>query len=110
MPYNYLLDMNTRMIMETKVSNAIVIFDEAHNIEGVAEDGVSFDMSSNTFADCETDVKILYDKQKLFPDDCKISPNNLSMLEGVVKNLSKNFGKWRLKLQDELRSGQGSKN
>ncbi|RYD69237.1 MAG: hypothetical protein EOP84_28855 [Verrucomicrobiaceae bacterium] len=28
MPYNYLLDMNVRMVMETKLSNTIVIFDE----------------------------------------------------------------------------------
>ena len=103
MPYNYLLDMNVRMIMETKVSNTIVIFDEAHNIESVSEEGVSFDITTNNFIDCETDIKILTDKSILFPEETKTSSKDLALISDVIKNFSKNFKKWSKKLEDELK-------
>jgi len=37
-PYNYILSPFIRKVMEIDVRGAIIIFDEAHNIENVAED------------------------------------------------------------------------
>lgn len=39
MPYNYLLDHRYLENQTFDMQNAIVIFDEAHNIEKTAEDG-----------------------------------------------------------------------
>jgi len=36
MPYNYLVDPEIRAVMRVPLKNSIIIFDEAHNIEGLA--------------------------------------------------------------------------
>ena len=40
-PYNYVLSPSTRKIIELNIENAIIVFDEAHNIENIAEDSCS---------------------------------------------------------------------
>ena len=52
MPYNYLLDPKIRETTDVNWHNAIVIFDEAHNVESVAEDAASFDLGAAMLADC----------------------------------------------------------
>lgn len=42
-PYNYLFDPAIRAALEIKLSDAVVIVDEAHNIEGILRDSVSFE-------------------------------------------------------------------
>lgn len=96
--------MNVRMVSETKLKNAIVIFDEAHNIESAAEDGVSFDLTTSNLTDCESDIRILRDKARIMPDQCKISPANINILDEVVGNMSKNLSKWRSKISEEAKS------
>ncbi|UKJ89955.2 helicase [Theileria orientalis] len=41
-PYNYLLSPSVREAMDLKTKNSIVIIDEAHNVESVAEEASSF--------------------------------------------------------------------
>lgn len=43
-PYNYILDPGIRGAMKISLKDAIVIFDEAHNIEDVARDAASIDL------------------------------------------------------------------
>lgn len=43
-PYNYLLDPNVRKALDINLANAIVILDEAHNIESVAMDAASLEV------------------------------------------------------------------
>ncbi|CAM9495738.1 unnamed protein product, partial [Ectocarpus fasciculatus] len=50
MPYNYLLDPGTRRGIKINWSNAVVIFDEAHNLESVASDASSFELTSAQIA------------------------------------------------------------
>ena len=50
MPYNYLIDPKIRENFKIDYSNSIIIFDEAHNIEKVAEDVASFEISINMFS------------------------------------------------------------
>jgi regulator of telomere elongation helicase 1 len=57
-PYNYLFDKDAR---ETTLSdipwdNAVVIFDEAHNLEAFASESASFDISSADVAGCIAEV------------------------------------------------------
>lgn len=49
MPYNYLVDHKIRNNYKIDYENSIIIIDEAHNIERVAEDVASFDLNINSF-------------------------------------------------------------
>ena len=46
MPYNYLLDAASRRSLRVAWPGSVVIFDEAHNLEGVASDSASFELTS----------------------------------------------------------------
>lgn len=50
LPYNYLLDGAIRNTVKVDWTNAIIIFDEAHNLERVAADAASFSLSSTDLA------------------------------------------------------------
>jgi Rad3-related DNA helicase len=45
-PYNYILDPLIRKIMKIDISNAIIIFDEAHNVEEFSENCYSYEVSN----------------------------------------------------------------
>lgn len=47
-PYNYLIDSNVRESSEIKLENAILIIDEAHNIEDCCRSAGSLEISSRT--------------------------------------------------------------
>jgi Rad3-related DNA helicase len=44
MPYNYLIDPKIRENFKISYENSVIIMDEAHNIEKVAEDVASFEI------------------------------------------------------------------
>lgn len=50
MPYNYLIDAKTRTGLGIQWSNAVLIFDEAHNVEQVCSDSMSFDLPAAALA------------------------------------------------------------
>lgn len=50
MPYNYLVDAKTRGGLGISWGDAILIFDEAHNVEGVCADAASFDIPATMLA------------------------------------------------------------
>jgi regulator of telomere elongation helicase 1 len=52
MPYNYLLDGAIRKTLKIPWQNAVVIFDEAHNLERIASDAASFTLTSTDIASC----------------------------------------------------------
>lgn len=47
MPYNYLIDPKIRENFKVNYENAIIIMDEAHNVERVSEDVASFELHVN---------------------------------------------------------------
>ena len=55
-PYNYLIDPMIREQMGANVKNAIVILDEAHNIEDAAREAASFRFHDNELATAASDL------------------------------------------------------
>ncbi len=58
-PYNYLFDRDAResTLAEVDFGNAVLIFDEAHNLEGFASGSSSFDLSTSDLAGCVSEVE-----------------------------------------------------
>jgi regulator of telomere elongation helicase 1 len=56
MPYNYLIDPKTRGGLGITWENAVLIFDEAHNVEGVCSDACSFDLPASLLAGAITEA------------------------------------------------------
>ncbi|KAJ6216625.1 hypothetical protein RDWZM_007782 [Blomia tropicalis] len=50
MPYNYIIDPNIRRTLRINLENAVIIFDEGHNIERVCEDSMSTELRSDWIA------------------------------------------------------------
>ncbi|XP_024539869.1 regulator of telomere elongation helicase 1 homolog [Selaginella moellendorffii] len=52
-PYNYLIDKeNRKSLTGIRWENSVIIFDEAHNLEGVCADAASFDLPTTTLSAC----------------------------------------------------------
>lgn len=56
MPYNYLFDYHIRKALKISLVNAIVILDEAHNIDKVCEEASSVSIKSSDIALAITDI------------------------------------------------------
>jgi regulator of telomere elongation helicase 1 len=56
-PYNYLIDKQSRKAQNIDVKDAIIIFDEAHNLEGSCGDATSFEISSLDIATAILEVE-----------------------------------------------------
>ncbi|KAA0156643.1 hypothetical protein FNF29_00754 [Cafeteria roenbergensis] len=56
-PYNYLVDPEVRRSLSIDWEDAIVVVDEAHNLEGVASEAASFDFGPRDFANAQREVQ-----------------------------------------------------
>lgn len=56
LPYNYLVDRGIRASLDIDWSNDILIVDEAHNLESVCADAMSFDLTEMTRAGCTAEL------------------------------------------------------
>uniref|UniRef100_A0A672ZAE4 Regulator of telomere elongation helicase 1 n=1 Tax=Sphaeramia orbicularis TaxID=375764 RepID=A0A672ZAE4_9TELE len=85
MPYNYLLDPKSRRTHNIELSGAVVIFDEAHNVEKTCEESTSFDL---TPYDVSSSIKavdaLLMDKVKDAQGD-DLSDCNMESLSSGLK-------------------------
>lgn len=50
LPYNYLLDAKTRKTLDLDLSNSVIIFDEAHNIQKLCEEAASVSVNLSDIA------------------------------------------------------------
>ena len=46
MPFNYLLDWNLSEHNNFNLKNSVIIFDEAHNVDSLAEEGSSLELDT----------------------------------------------------------------
>eukprot|EP01041_Mallomonas_annulata_P001956 gene1956-3796_t len=58
-PYNYLLDANIRKTMNINLEGAIIVFDEAHNIEDVARSAASAEITRNNLNIAVLQLRVL---------------------------------------------------
>lgn len=56
LPYNYLLDRRILKNFDINLSNSVVIFDEAHNIEKVCEESASINFTCIDIKNCINDI------------------------------------------------------
>jgi regulator of telomere elongation helicase 1 len=57
LPYNYILDPKIRELYSVKLNGNILIFDEAHNLNNIAEESISIEISTACVATCIKEVK-----------------------------------------------------
>jgi len=69
-PYNYLFDPDARSttLAEVDFANAVLIFDEAHNLEEFASESSSFDLTSADVAGCVGEVQRALQYLQVNPD------------------------------------------
>ena len=68
MPYNYLIDEKIRENFEINYSNAVIIFDEAHNIAPCSEEVTSFEVKSGYLEKCGIEVHSLQEARAMNDD------------------------------------------
>ncbi|GJQ10909.1 hypothetical protein GpartN1_g2700.t1 [Galdieria partita] len=72
LPYNYLVDLHLRESLGFDFSNDIILFDEAHHIEEIANHCASFDLTSSLLDACIHQlqrVKLREEEKKVGQDD-----------------------------------------
>uniref|UniRef100_A0A1A7YGR9 Regulator of telomere elongation helicase 1 n=1 Tax=Iconisemion striatum TaxID=60296 RepID=A0A1A7YGR9_9TELE len=86
MPYNYLLDPKSRRAHNIELNKAVVIFDEAHNVERTCEETTSFDLTPYDVASAITAV------DRLLEEEAKEVGRGDSVTEDInVESLSSGF-------------------
>ena len=84
-PYNYVLDvMYHSMFRNLQYTNSVLIFDEGHNVQKVAEDAWSFDLSVGWLKDCVKELSEIKKIKESLANGESIYDN----LAGEAKNIS----------------------
>jgi regulator of telomere elongation helicase 1 len=89
-PYNYLFDKDARetTLADVRWANAVVIFDEAHNLESFASDSASFDLSNADIAGCMNEVQRGVNYMHSMPDlNYDLKEDNLVLLLRAFEGL-----------------------
>lgn len=82
LPYNYLIDSHSRKAQNIDVANAIIIFDEAHNLESVCTEATSFELNTGDLTGTNAEIRICMDILAQNPA-AAITPKDLSDLAGT---------------------------
>lgn len=91
-PYNYLFDKDARTstLSEVPWDNAVIIFDEAHNLESFASDSASFDLSSTDIAGCIAEVQKAVNYLQAMPD-VNLKLDNMLKMKFIFLQLEKHL-------------------
>uniref|UniRef100_A0A8C9GL52 Helicase ATP-binding domain-containing protein n=1 Tax=Piliocolobus tephrosceles TaxID=591936 RepID=A0A8C9GL52_9PRIM len=106
LPYNYLFDESTRKVLNLNLKNSIIIIDEGHNIESVAEDAVSFklrDADLNLFLESIKATLTILDKVKDDDNKNNLSVDQLFMLNRSINSLVTWLSNEKLAISDKLK-------
>lgn len=83
MPYNYLIDPILRKSQEIDLNNAIVIFDEAHNLEASCAEATSFSLTNLQISACLDELHkatdIIFEQSE---NSKSLTPNDVLILKG----------------------------
>ncbi|WRX27695.1 ATP-dependent helicase [Theobroma cacao] len=91
-PYNYLIDRDYRRSLNLEWHNSVLIFDEAHNLEGICADAASFDLSSGLLTACISEAKNCVDlavARREESNDKSRNPDNFAILRALLLKLQK---------------------
>ncbi|PWZ34609.1 Regulator of telomere elongation helicase 1 [Zea mays] len=94
-PYNYLIDPgNRRSLNGIPWDNAVLIFDEAHNLESICADAASFDLFPNNLTACIAEahecIKLCSAKRSIENSaDKQFDPENYAILKALLMALEK---------------------
>lgn len=97
-PYNYLIDPgNRRSLNGIPWGNAVLIFDEAHNLESICADAASFDLFPNNLTACVAEaqecIKLCSAKRSFENSaDKQFDPENYAILKALLMALEKKIG------------------
>ncbi|KAL3680444.1 hypothetical protein R1sor_023400 [Riccia sorocarpa] len=95
LPYNYLIEKeNRRSLSGISWEKTVLIFDEAHNLEGLCADAASFDLPSTHLTACITEAKQCVDlaishRGQDNGADASIDPDNFAVLKALLLELEK---------------------
>ncbi|XP_023730407.1 regulator of telomere elongation helicase 1 homolog [Lactuca sativa] len=91
-PYNYLIDPGNRKSLSIEWANSILIFDEAHNLEGICADAASFDLPSSLLTSCISEAQNCVDlavSRRDQSNDTSYNPDNFAILRALLLKLEK---------------------
>lgn len=93
-PYNYVIDHGYRDSLSFNWNNSVLIFDEAHNLEGLSEDAASFDLPSWLLLACISEAQKCVDlsvsrRQVDRSNDKLHNPDNFAILKALLLKLQK---------------------
>ncbi|CAL4955580.1 unnamed protein product [Urochloa decumbens] len=97
-PYNYLIDPgNRRSLNAISWDNAVLLFDEAHNLESICADAASFDLLPNNLTACIAEahecIKLCSAKRAIENSaDKQFDPENYAILKALLMALEKKIG------------------
>jgi regulator of telomere elongation helicase 1 len=61
-PYNYLIDRSARDSLDLDWANDVIIIDEAHNLEGICSEALSFDLTPAIRMGCQEELQKCIDR------------------------------------------------
>lgn len=91
-PYNYLIDRGYRDSLQLSWSNSVLIFDEAHNLEGICADAASFDLPSWLLTACISEAQNCVDlliERRNKSNDKSQNPDDFAILRALLLKLEK---------------------
>ncbi|XP_056847234.1 regulator of telomere elongation helicase 1 homolog isoform X2 [Raphanus sativus] len=103
-PYNYLISNAYRKHLKVTWSNSVLIFDEAHNLEGLCADSASFDLPSYHLSACVSEaeecVKLASSRRGSL-NEGSTNPEHFAILKGLVLKLQELISKVPIPRRDE---------